>query len=145
MSVSKTTSKSAKKSAKKSAPRGNAARAPAPPVAPPTPQATAPSAPAFDVDQLAERVAVKLSQQRTAPSAETSPFGQKAEKATSQLTVRLTEREERVYELAQRTPGVWDGRPPTSTTEALRRLAWEGARRVGLLDAATAPAATTGG
>lgn len=79
----------------------------------------------------------------SAPSVSPSPFGHAGEKAVDQYTVRLTERERAVVELARTDRALWSSGADLPPTVALRRLAWEGARALGLLDRLTAPAQPT--
>ena len=104
-------------------PRTPKARATAP--AQPTPTAPAPTPPTF-----AERVPAGIFRVRLP-----------AEKAFRPFSVRVSQRERELYELARTCPGLLD-HPDEElpTSEALRRLAYLGAVSLGLVSATAAPA-----
>lgn len=74
-----------------------------------------------------------------------APFGRPyAPPKTEQVQLRLTEREHALYRRAAQRGELWPEARGLPLYEALRRLAWEGARARGLtLDAAAAAPART--
>jgi hypothetical protein len=57
---------------------------------------------------------------------------------SEQVQLRFTERERELYERAAKTPSLWPEGRSLPMYEALRRLAWEGARARGLTVPASA-------
>lgn len=108
---------------------------------------TAPHEPRADLAELVRAVVTAELATRaapatppSAPAVSPSPFGHAGEKAVDQYTVRLTERERAVVELARTDRALWGSGADLPPTVALRRLAWEGARVLGILDRLTTPA-----
>lgn len=156
---------SAKKSAKGTAkrPKGHGRapakpavkRAPTPAPAPPVDYSALVRAAA---DEAATRARAELRAELDARAAATpapppapagpSPFGQRAAPKDEQLQVRYTRAEHDLYARLAQRGDLWDGEP-VARYEAMRRLAWEGARARGLLtdgaSTAPAPAAASGG
>lgn len=128
----------------------------APTVAPPSPPPAVP----LTVDALRELLQtpagqalraelLQIAPSSTAPPSPSAvddgaPFGRAfAPPKTEQVQLRLTEREHLLYRRAAQRGELWPEARGLPIYEALRRLAWEGARARGLtLDAAAAPART---
>lgn len=138
--------KSARKTASRVAARPQPTTAPRAPTAPAAPPAEARAELAdlvrsYVADALASELAARSAPTASpsSPSVSPSPFGSSGEKAVDQYTVRLTERERAVVELARTDRALWQSSTDLPPTVALRRLAWEGARLLGLLDRLSAP------
>lgn len=133
-------------------PRASATAPPPATVAAPPPAPTAP----LTVEALREllqspegqALRAELLQIAPSPSASPSPaavdddgapFGRPYPPPKSeQVQLRITEREHQLYQNAARTAAHWPEGRPLPIYEALRRLAWEGARARGLTGSTSA-------
>lgn len=91
-----------------------------------------------------ELLQIAPSSTQTSPPADDdgAPFGRAYPPPKSeQVQLRITEREHAMYQAAARTAEHWPERRPLPTYEALRRLAWEGARARGLTASTSSTAA----
>jgi hypothetical protein len=88
----------------------------------------------------AELLPVTSSQPSPPAADDGAPFGRAyPPPLTEQVALRLTAREHALYTTAARRPELWPEARAIYIYDALRRLAWEGARARGLtLDAAAA-------